>query len=323
MSGDGLLSNAKLFELSPEHVDEGNRIGFLHEAMAAALGRTMAVFGQRDPIKVVANPKNPDKPWRLVTGMHRLICARIEGIPVHAIEVTGKPEELADLEASENLHRRPLGPIERAMFVHSLANAAQERIAREHGTLRQQQLAIKARWDRVKAGETTAEQALTDEADDTVDKMSTVCGWREDAAEALGLGRKEIQRALTLYRMLVEPFPELTERLAKHPTIGENASALRQIAQVKDQAHRRAVIERLLDDEETTLETAMAGLGIAKRTGPAPTADQKFISTAMDSLNRLSASAQKQHIDSIITVLKSDEVKRQLRDRLNEELGDA
>lgn len=123
--------------------------------------------------------------------------------------------------------------------------------------------------------------------------------------------------------MLVEPFPELTERLAKHPTIGENASALRQIAQVKDQAHRRAVIERLLDDEETTLETAMAGLGIAKRTGPAPTADQKFISTAMDSLNRLSASAQKQHIDSIITVLKSDEVKRQLRDRLNEELGDA
>ena len=59
MSGPGsLLSGANLFELSPLHVDEGERIGFLHEDKAAALGRTMAVFGQRDPIKVVANPKN-------------------------------------------------------------------------------------------------------------------------------------------------------------------------------------------------------------------------------------------------------------------------
>src|SRR5690606_38615791 len=108
-----------------------------------ALGRLMAVDGQRDPIKVVANKKNADKPWRLVTGMHRLIGARIENITVWAIEVTGKPEELADLEASENLHRRPLAPIERAKFVAALCQAAQERIAREHGNLSQQKLAIK------------------------------------------------------------------------------------------------------------------------------------------------------------------------------------
>ena len=50
-----LLSGAGLFELSPLHVDEGERIGFLHEDKAAALGRLMAVDGQRDPIKVVAN----------------------------------------------------------------------------------------------------------------------------------------------------------------------------------------------------------------------------------------------------------------------------
>lgn len=72
-----LLSGANLIELSPHHVDEGARIGFLHEDKAAALGRLMAVDGQRDPIKVVANPKNPERPWRLVTGMHRLIGARM------------------------------------------------------------------------------------------------------------------------------------------------------------------------------------------------------------------------------------------------------
>ncbi|MGD9472059.1 MAG: hypothetical protein AB7V38_07860, partial [Novosphingobium sp.] len=166
MSGAPLLSSAKLFELSPEHVDAGSRIGFLHEDKAAALGRLMAVDGQRDPIKVVANARNPDKPWRLVTGMHRLIGARIEGITVWAIEVSGKPEDLADLEASENLHRRPLGPIERAKFTAALVQAAQERIAREHGDLKQQKLAVAARWARVKAGEDRAEEALRDEVED-------------------------------------------------------------------------------------------------------------------------------------------------------------
>ena len=128
-----LLAGANLFEVAPTHVDEGDRIGFLHEDKAAALGRLMAVDGQRDPIKVVANRKNADRPWRLVTGMHRLVGARMECIPVWAIEVTGTVEELADLEASENLHRRPLAPIERAKFTAALVQAAQERIAREHG----------------------------------------------------------------------------------------------------------------------------------------------------------------------------------------------
>ena len=166
-----LLANANLFELSPEHVDEGERIGFLHEDKAAAIGRLMAVDGQRDPIKVVANPKNPEKPWRLVTGMHRLNGARIECIPVWAIEVSGKPEALADLEASENLHRRPLAPIERAKFTAALVQAAQERIAREHGGLKQQKLAVKARWDRVKAHEQTAQEALAEETSDTCAKI--------------------------------------------------------------------------------------------------------------------------------------------------------
>ena len=151
-----LLSGATLFEVAPGQVDEGDRIGFLHEDKAAALGRLMAVDGQRDPIKVVANKKNAEKPWRLVTGMHRLIGARIECMTVWAIEVSGRPEDMADLEASENLHRRELAPIERAKFTAALVHAAQARVAREHGNLSHQQLGIKLRWQRVKMGETRA-----------------------------------------------------------------------------------------------------------------------------------------------------------------------
>jgi ParB-like chromosome segregation protein Spo0J len=187
-----LLENAKLFELSPEHVDEGQRIGFLHEDKAAAIGRLMAVDGQRDPIKVVANPKNKDRPWKLVTGMHRLIGARLEGITVHAIEVAGKPEDLVDLEASENLHRRKLAPIERAKFTAALVKAANDRVARQHGNLKQHQIAAKARWDRVKSGESKVEEALKADTDDASANFAGAYGWEESAKDAFGLSTRAI-----------------------------------------------------------------------------------------------------------------------------------
>lgn len=315
-----LLANASLFELSPFHVDEGDRIGFLHEDKAAAIGRLMAVDGQRDPIKVVANPKNPDKPYRLVTGMHRLIGARCEGITVYAIEVSGKPEDLADLEASENLHRRPLAPIERAKFVHALCQAAQERIARQHGELSQQKLGAKARWDRVRAGETRAEQALQEEGDDAADKMSAAYGWQESAAEALGLDTRTIRRSLELYRLVIEPFPELAEPLSKHPVVGENASELRRIAQVKDEASRRAVIEALLDDPEIGADDARIMAGVNRPAGPAPLPYQKHFDAITGGWSRLGLTEKRQFLPTLANLLTVD-MKRELRDRLNRELG--
>ena len=165
-----VLADAQLLELSPSDILIPERIGFLHEDKAAALGRLMAVDGQRDPIKIVRYLPSKSieqcvsegkPPWRLVTGMHRLMGATYEGITIFAIEVSGKAEDLADLEASENLHRRPLGPIERAKFTAALVRAAQERIAREHGELSHQKLGAKVRWERVKRQEIGAEEALT------------------------------------------------------------------------------------------------------------------------------------------------------------------
>src|SRR5690606_30636986 len=115
----------------------------------------------------------------------------------------------------------------RAKFTAALCQAAQERIAREHGELSQQKLAIKARWERVKQGETRVEEALQQEGDDTADKMSAVYGWQESAAEALGLDPRTIRRSLELYRLVIEPFPQLAEELSKHPVVGENAAQLR------------------------------------------------------------------------------------------------
>ncbi len=326
-----LLTSAQLLELDPNDILIPERIGFLHCDKAAALGRLMAVDGQRDPIKVarVFPSKSVEKckaegnqPWRLVTGMHRLTGAQLEGITVFAIEVKGKPEDLADLEASENLHRRPLGPIERAKFTAALVTAAQDRLAREHGNLSQQQLAVKARWDRVRHFEETAEAALRDEVEDTSANIARVYGWQEAVGDALGMSKRSIHNDLALFRLVIEPFPELTYKLAQHPVVGENGAQLKALTQLKDEGVRRQVIEALLADPEIGVEDAKIAAG-AGTTVPlaTPVAHQKHYNAIEGAWARLNIEQKRQFVPKLASMLTSD-MKRSLRDQLNAELGE-
>jgi hypothetical protein len=254
--------------------------------------------------------------------MHRLHGCELEGIDVVAIEVEGKPEDLADLEASENLHRRPLGPIERAKFTAALVMAAQERIARTHGNLKQQQMAVKARWERVKAAETRADEALRDEVEDTCANLSHVYGWEESVGEALGMSRRSIHRDLHLFRLLIEPFPDLIEQLARHPVVGENASQLKAIADIKEEGARRSVIEALLADDELNADDARINTGVDRPAGPAPTPQQKFSDQIESGWSRLALSDRRRFLPRIPAML-THEMKRERRDMLNKELGES
>jgi ParB family transcriptional regulator, chromosome partitioning protein len=332
MNARPLLTAAQLLELSPHDISIPERIGFLHEDKAAALGRLMAVDGQRDPIKVARNLPSKTveacvaegkKPWRLVTGMHRLMGATYESITVFAIEVKGRPEDLADLEASENLHRRPLGPIERAKFTAALVIAAQERIARELGDLDQYQRGAKARWDRVRHLEEGAEEALRDETEDACAKIAQAYGWEESVGEALGMSRRTIHNDLALYRLLIEPFPDLIYMLAQHPVVGENGSQLKELTRLKDEAVRRGVIEALLANNEIGVEDAKiaAGAGAAVPLAT-PVAHQKHYNAIEGAWSRLSLDQKRQFVPKLASMLTPD-MKRALRDQLTEELGDA
>jgi ParB family chromosome partitioning protein len=317
-----LLNDAKLFEVSPLHVDESGRIGFLHEDKAAALGRLMAVDGQRDPIKVVAQPGSPEKPWRLVTGMHRLIGARLEGITVFAIEVSGDPEDLADLEASENLHRRPLAPIERAKFVHALVRAAQERVARQNGGVKQQKLAAEARWAKVRAGLSRAEEVLQGEVEDALCTQRTAYNWEESVGDAFGMKRRTIYNCLKLYRLLVEPFPsDLVEALSAHPVVGENEVQLRELAAIQDEAKRLGAIQMLIANPEMSADVARVQLAIdAAKTAP-PTRDVKITNTISDSWTRLSLGAQRAYLPRFVGLL-TDGQKHELAELIGSKPAD-
>jgi ParB family transcriptional regulator, chromosome partitioning protein len=254
-----------------------------------------------------------------VVGRHRLGGALLEQLPfVIAIEVSrADADELMDIEASENVHRREQPPLERAIFVHATCEAAKARIAREHGGVSQQTLAVRSRWDRVKSGAQRAEQALQEESDDTADNLSAVYGWQDSVAEAFGLGKRDIRRSLQLYRLVIEPFPALTQALSDHPVVGNNASELKRIAEVRDEGQRRQVIERLLADPELSADGARELVGIdAPPAGATPLPQEKFYSQIDGGWSRLSAGQRRAYLPRFVGLLSPD-LRRRMRELLD------
>ncbi len=317
-----ILDGAEIITIAPNTIDVSGRIGDFFPDKATALGRLMAVDGQKTPINVSRLPAGGAFAWKLHVGMHRVAGAKIEGLQVHAIVVSGKPEELAKLEASENLERRTPEPLERAKFTAALVQATQERIARQHGDLKHWQLGAKARWAKVKSGESLAQQALTDEVSDACATIAQAYGWEESVGEALSMSRRTIHNDLQLYRLIVEPFPDLAQQLAHHPVVGTNAAQLRQIAQVKDEGHRRRVIEQLLADPEIGTDDARILAGVAPPAGPAPARQEKFYAQIESGWSRLGLPQRREFIPKLASMLGTDGLKREMRDRLNAELGE-
>ncbi len=327
----------QLLRLAPSDIHIPERLGLFFPDKAAALGRLMAIHGQRTPITVRKSAKGIDKPWTLVTGMHRLSGALAEEMPhVFALERVGiSAADALDEEASENLDRRDQPPLERAIFIHATCEAAKARLAVVHGTDNDRVIGGRARhsaaadtmsaalWGRVKAGELRVGEALQEESDHAADIVSGAYGWQESVAEAFGRDKRSIRRALELYRLVIEPFPDLVQALSDHPVVGGNAAQLKLIADVKGEAYRRRVIEHLLGNPELSADEARVIVGIDAAPSREPTRFEKFTNQISGGLGRLSAAEQKRALPTLLTTLKTIEVKRQLRDLLNEELGDA
>lgn len=309
-----------LLRIAPADIHIPQRLGLYFPDKAAALGRLMAIHGQRTPITVRRSAAGVEQPWTLIVGMHRLNGAIIENLPtVVALErIGGTAADALDEEASENLDRREQPPLERAIFINATCEAAQARL----GNASQYKLGAKARWAKVRSGEINPSQALQGDSDDAADIVSAAYGWQESVADAFGRSKRDIRRALTLYKMLVEPFPALTQALSDHPIVGNNASQLALIAGVDTEAARRKVIDLLLADAELSADDARVQAGIDRAEGREPTKFEKFTNQISGGLSRLSASEQKRGLPSIVGALKTEEVKRQLRDLLNEELGE-
>lgn len=310
----------ELLKLDPNEIDDSERLGLFFPDKAAALGHMMEVDGHRTPITVRRSGPRAKLKWKLVVGKHRLAGAKLKSLPfVYALErIGGSENDARDEESSENLDRRDQPPLERAIFIFHTAEAAKARLVTEHGDTKQQQLAAKARWNRVKSGALRAEQALQEEADDACDTMSHAYGWIESVAAAFGRDKRAIYRALSLYRLIVEPFgQELTQALSDHPVVGNNASELKRIAEVRDEDQRRAVIDALLADAELGADAARVLVGIdVESSGPKPLPQEKFFSQIDGGWSRLNTTQKREYLPRLVQLLTPD-MRRRLRELID------
>ncbi|PZU56615.1 MAG: hypothetical protein DI547_16200 [Sphingobium sp.] len=303
--------DAVILSINPDDIEIGERLGVFWPDKAAALGKLIAQDGQNDPIKVRKNGNRAKKPWRLVVGLHRLEGVKMEGLrAIDAIEVWGNDEQLREIEASENVHRRALHPLERASFVRAVADAAEARMRGDHEGLTQQQIAVRARWNDVsrKADAVVPVEAKAEiEAGYTTAKLAVVYGWSAQVAEAMGLSERAMFRDLALHRGIIDPFPTLWRDLAKHPVVGENASALREIVAVRNVNDREKVIAELLRFPALTVgeakERCGIGIGDARQTPPA-TGATKFMNNALSNIGRLSVGQQRDFLPALLKALK-------------------
>src|SRR3546814_196849 len=102
----------QVLELEPDAIDASGRIGFFYPEKAEAYAALIKQDGQRTPITVRRNGSRAKQPWTLVAGRHRHAACAIAGIKVRALVVKGDDAELRAVQASENLDRRDLSPLD-------------------------------------------------------------------------------------------------------------------------------------------------------------------------------------------------------------------
>lgn len=243
--------------LKPDDIEVGPRLRPVDPVWAAALGGIMKAEGQQTPIEVCRLPGRAK--FTLVVGAHRRAGAEIKGLWLRAEVVTNDAAERKLREASENLHRRDLNPIERAAHVAELVARHRARAGIEETDRRNRQVPFS--------------KALREEADDNMEIISMSYGWSEEVAADLGVTSRTIRNDLYLYRRLA---PSLIDRLrsARHAILG-NAGQLRALAKLATDDLQRRVVEALLAGKAKNVAGAVIAIGASSKRAEDPE-DKRF-----------------------------------------------
>lgn len=321
---DGPEIVGEIMQLSVADIDPAmdDRIGLFWPEKAAGLAARMLAEGQNDPIKVKRNGNRAKYPWTLIAGAHRLEACRINGSFVEAIEVHGNADDLAAIQASENIDRRELAPLERAMFVAAVADAAKARLKALHGGKSQQQIAIEQRWnvddegceirsvkmtERIGKVQFTPVEKADAEAEAAGEVLSSTYRWSDTTAAACGMGVESLKRSLRIFRIIVEPHRDLMNAF-KDCAAAANASALLAIcAQGGNPANVRKAIEWLIANPKAkTADEALVALDMMPSRGGTQSAvggDSKLIDRLQSNFQRLTLNGHRRAVSVIVKEL--------------------
>ncbi|MBX9750865.1 MAG: ParB N-terminal domain-containing protein [Roseococcus sp.] len=170
----------QIVEIPLERIIVANRLRPVDDDYVQLLAASMAETGQHTPIEVA--PADIDGDHRLIAGAHRVAAAKAAGLPtLRAIVFLGSQDEEALREVDENLMRRELSELDRAVFMAKRAEIYQ-RLYPE----------TKQGGDR-----------RSDQKDKNVLLISGQASFRAETSKKLGLSERHVNRVLK--RADIEP----------------------------------------------------------------------------------------------------------------------
>lgn len=238
--------NTPVLSIPLDKIIVGQRLRAIDEAYVQLLAASMAEAGQQTPIHV--GPADAEGMHQLIAGAHRVAAARSIQMPALEAKVfRGTALEAELLEIDENLMRRGLSELDRAVF---LAKRKEIYIAMHpetgHGGARKGQ-------------------------DDNL-SFFRKAAFTKATAEKLGLNRRSIERAIA--RAKLEP--DLRDMLA--PTRwADNGSLIDALLRL-DEATRRRAVEALVRVESParSLADALAEVSGRRVNTAAAEADRQY-----------------------------------------------
>jgi hypothetical protein len=215
--------------------------------------------------------------------------------------------------------RRELAPLERAMFVAAVADAAKARMKALHGGKSQQQVAIEQRWNGAEEGgdirsvnlterigkvQFSAVEQADEEAETASEALTSAYRWSDATAAACGMGVESLKRSLRIHRIIVEPHRDLIDAFKDHP-VAQNASGLLKICgKAPNPGAVRKIIEWLIahPEAETADEALVALAMMPSRGGTASPVkgDSLYLDRLESNLQRFSLNGHRRAVSIIV-----------------------
>jgi len=244
------VNTPELVILDPAEVVVSERLRAVDEAWVEAIGASMATRGQDTPIQV---RRNGGGKLHLVAGAHRLAACKQEGLNVRAEVITCTDLEARLIEIDENLFRRELNPLDRAVFLAERKKVYLEMFPETRKGAKNQH---------AKGG-----------------LLNDTMSFSRQTAERIKLSQRSVERAIHI----AENIPaDLRARLIGTPWADKQADLL-YLASLAESTQRRAMA-LVFDGAAKSLKAAVAQIdGTA---APEPSSAERQYARLIDAWNR-------------------------------------
>lgn len=272
-----MSARPQIMSLALGDIAEGEHLGLIDDGALACLTARLAIEGQRIPVLVRQNGNRAAQPWTLVAGRHRYRSALALGWPaLDALQCADEhdgADVIARIQVAENLDRRVLRPIEKAIHLMQRWHETAASIpAFASVTNAQKRRAAQVRWG---ASASVANADIIDAA----------------VADTSGWGVRSVRRYRTLHAAIVGELPDLFAGLNAHP-LGESLSAMERLAKLNPHARQKTAETLLSQPEWPSLDAVMVAAGTAENKG-ARAADDDFESLVITRWSRMPLRAKK------------------------------